>query len=126
MGLLPIIPICLMNKRISDTVFITFASLATIVAIYHLIGVFYKLNTSPAWRHLIFIGINIICIYGLLKRPLWFIYFFALLLAQQLYSHGGDLIWHWRNEHRVDWISVAVIILMPVIFILLLLARRKW
>jgi len=113
-----------MNKRIANNLFIGLAILPFVAALYHLIGVFYKVNNSPVWRHILFIGINIVCVYGLLKRPLWFIFFFLSLLIQQLYSHGGDILWHWQHEHRIDWISVGVVTFMPLIFVLLLWNRK--
>jgi hypothetical protein len=108
------------QKRI---LFIVLAGLCGIAALYHTTGIFYTVNSSPAWRHGLFIVINLICIYGLMKRPRWFIWFFFLLLLQQLYSHGSDIIGHWKLEHRIDWISMVVIILMPLIFILLVSDR---
>lgn len=125
MGSLLIIPIFLMNKRAKDIFFVVFAILAAVAALYHFIGNFYKINSSSVRRHIFFIFISIICVYGLLKRPAWFILFFFVLLVQQLYSHGGDIIWHWRHGYHIDWISVAVLTFMPVVFVLLLLDRRK-
>jgi hypothetical protein len=125
MGLFLIIQTCLMNKSVVNNLFIGLAILPIFAAFYHFIGIFYKLNSSPVWRHILFIVINIVCVYGLLNRPLWFIFFFFLLLIQQLYSHGGDILWHWQHEHRIDWISVGVVILMPAIFVLLLWDRKR-
>jgi hypothetical protein len=107
------------------SVFIALAILSSLAAIYHFAGIFYKVNSSPVWRHILFIFINLICIYGLLKRPGWFVWFFFLLLLQQLYSHGGDIIGHWKHEQRIDWISMAVVSLMSVAFLLLLFDKRK-
>jgi hypothetical protein len=114
-----------MNNGKTNILFIVFAILSGAAAIYHFTGIFYKLNSSPVWRHVVFIFINIISIYGLLKRPQWFTQFFFVLMVQQLYSHGRDLLWHWNHEHRIDWISSAVLIFMPVVFIFLLLEKRK-
>jgi hypothetical protein len=120
MGLFPIILIFSMSKKTREILFAACIILAVIAALYHLAGIFYKVNRSPVWRHALFILINIICIYGLLKRPRWFAWFFGALLLQQWYSHGSDIGWHWENEHRIDWISMAVVLLMPAVFILLL------
>ena len=72
-----------------------------------------------------FISINGICIYGFLKRPEWFIWFVGLLTLQQWYSHGSYAIELWQEKHVIYWISVGIIVLMPVAFVLLLLERRK-
>lgn len=112
-----------MNKKRKKIIFNVLAILSGLAVIYHFTGIFYKVNSSSEWRHMLFIFINIICIFGLLKRPGWFVWFFFLLLLQQLYSHGGDIIRNWRHEQRIDWISVGVVILMPLTFVLLLLEK---
>jgi len=113
-----------MNKKVENNVFISLTALSIIVAIYHFVGIFYKINDSSVWRHILFIVICIVCVYGLSKRPFWFIFFFFLLVLQQLYSHGSYLVWFWQNEHRIHWISATVVIAMPIIFTLLLLNRQ--
>jgi predicted membrane protein len=125
MELLPTIRIYLMSKKTFNTLFVIFAILAALPVIYHCIGIFIKINSSPVWRHILFIIIGIISIYGLLKRPGWFVWFFLVLTIQQLYSHGGDLLWHWNHEQRVDWISIAVLIFMPGVLFFLFLEKRK-
>jgi hypothetical protein len=114
-----------MDKPIRNIVFILFAFFGIFSFIYHSIGIFYPVNTSPVWRHIVFMVISFICIYGLLKRPRWFAWFFFVLLLQQLYSHGGDIAWHWKHRHHIDWISVAVVTIMPVVFLLLVADQRK-
>ncbi|MEI9808636.1 MAG: hypothetical protein WDO16_12675 [Bacteroidota bacterium] len=114
-----------MNRKQKETIFNTLAVLSAIAALYHIAGIFYKVNDSPVWRHSLFIFINLICTYGLLKRPAWFVWFFLLLLLQQLYSHGSDIIRSWKNDHPIDWISIVVVILMPLAFILLLKDRTS-
>jgi len=97
-----------------------FAVLLALVAIYHFIGVLYKVDDTPVWRHLLFAGINIFCIYGVLKRPDYFIYFFRLLLVQQYYSHGSYMIKIWQERKQIHWISVLDLLLLPVAFICLI------
>jgi len=114
-----------MSSRTRNILFTACVILAVFALIYHLIGIFYKINDSPVWRHALFIFINIICVYGLLKKPGWFTWFFGILLLQQWYSHGSYIGWYWKNEHRIDWISVAVVLLMPAVFMLLLSEKRS-
>jgi hypothetical protein len=99
------------NKRI---LFYAFTILSFLAAIYHLIGIFYKINNSPVWRHVIFVVVNLFCIYGFLKRPKYFIYFFCVLTLQQYNSHGSHLIRLYTLEHKIHWISLFVIILLPI------------
>ena len=106
-----------------NTLFVVFAIFFIIPAIYHLVAVFYQLNTSPIWRNLLFVGINLFGAYGVLKRPAYFLYFFAALLLQQFYSHGSDLIDMWDLQHKIDWISLSVLVVMPVIFVFLILDK---
>ena len=82
---------------------------------------------APAWRHLLFVGINLTCVLGLLVRPLVFIPAFAVLTAQQLGSHGGHA---WRmhvEQGAVDFPSLAVLAVMPTTLLLLILdaGRRR-
>ena len=123
MGSLLIIPICLMNKKVLQILFIVFALLAIAAMVYHIIGAIKPFDATPARRHSLFVGINIICIYGLLKRPVWFIWFWALLTFQQLYSHGSHFV-RLLAESKFTWIDFGVLVLMPVIFILLLIDKR--
>jgi hypothetical protein len=100
--------------------FAFFAVLLLLTAIFHFIGLFYKVDDSPVWRHFLFVGINLFCIYGVLKRPKYFIYFVGLLLLQQYYSHGNYLIKMWIERKQIHWISVFDLLLLPIAFICLI------
>jgi hypothetical protein len=106
-----------------NKIFIVFAVFFAVSAIYHLVALFFKINTSPLWRNLLFIVINLLVAYGLLKRPPYFIYLFILLMIQQFYSHGSDLVNLWNQQHKLDWMSLLVFIILPVIFVFLLLDK---
>ena len=84
---------------------------------------FFKVNTSPLWRNILFIVINLLVAYGLLKRPSYFLYVFVLLMIQQFYSHGSDLVNLWNIQHKIDWMSLLVIVILPVILIFLILDK---
>jgi hypothetical protein len=124
MELLPIIQTFLMTDKTRRVFFIIFACLAFAAAVYHLVAVFISFDKTPAWRHALFIGINIIAIYGLVKRPKWFLWFVVLLTLQQWYSHGSYAIGLWQNEHRIHWISIGVIVLLPLLCILLFIDQK--
>jgi hypothetical protein len=97
-----------------------FAVLTLIAATYHFTGIFYKINNSPVWRHALFVVIDLFCVYGFLKRPRYFIYLYSILIIQQYYSHGQHLINLWNLEHKIHWISLAVLVLIPIGWICLL------
>ena len=101
------------------TLFIVFAALGVVAAGYHVTGMFYKIDTAPVWRHLLFAVISLFCVYGILKRPSWFIWFFGVLLVQQYYSHGLYLFTLWREQQKIHWISVLVLILLPIVLLCL-------
>lgn len=125
MGSSLIIPTYSMNKKIFCIIFIIAALLAFASLLFHVKGYFYPGSQSPPWRHAVFFAVNCICIYGLLKTPKWFTWFIAILTIQQWYSHGSYAIELWQKQHTIHWISVGVIIFLPVIFILLLLNGRS-
>jgi hypothetical protein len=108
-----------MNKKILHLIFIVFAAISFLAMLYHIRGFFYPTTLSPAWRHAIFVGVNTICIYGVLKRPDWFLWFVAALTLQQWYSHGSYAIAVWQKQHIIHWTSVADVLLLPVLLILL-------
>ena len=109
-----------LNTKTRQVYFKLFAVFCFITAIYHLVGIFYKLNDAPPLRHLLFVGINLFCAYGILKRPWYFVYLFAVLLVQQYYSHGGSIISMWAEKKQVDWLSVAVLIALSIGMVCLL------
>src|SRR4051794_1570431 len=79
---------------------------------------------GSAGRHLVFVAINALVAVGLLRRPPFFTWAFMALAIQQLMSHGGDVVRTWTKERRVDWISVAVLVVVLVTAALLLHDRR--
>ena len=104
----------LVSSKIKSKAFVAFAVLAVFAGIYHLVGVFYKINESPVWRHALFAAINIFCVYGFLKRPKYFVYFVAILLVQQFYSHGSYMINLWLEKGQIHWISVFDLLLLSI------------
>jgi hypothetical protein len=110
-----------MKKKIF---FIVFAAFFVLSAIYHLVGLFIHVNDSPFWRNLLFVVINSFVAWGLLKRPSYFIYLFILLMIQQIYSHGSDLINLWNDHHKLDWLSLLVIVILPVMLVFLIIDRK--
>ena len=104
--------------------FIIYASLSGLTAVYHLVGIFINVNEASPARHLVFFFISVLMAYWMLKRPRFLPYLFAILLIQQLYSHGKDIYPIWVQERRITWIDVGVVLVMPCIFISILLDAR--
>lgn len=112
-----------MNKKARHIILIVCAGFAFIAALYHIAGIVQSFDATPAWRHALFTGICTICVYGLLKRPKWFVWFFGILTVQQLYSHGSHLLLLLR-EYKFNLIDAAIVLVMPLIFILLLTDKK--
>ena len=110
--------------KLRSTLFKLFAALSLLAAIYHFVGLFYRFDETPFWRHLIFVGINLFCTYGFLKRPKYFIYLFGMLLLQQFYSHGSYLICLWNAKRQIHWLSVIDLIMLPLALICLVEDRK--
>jgi hypothetical protein len=79
---------------------------------------------SPPWRHGLFAAVHLAAAVGALWRPRGVVVAFALLTAQQLYSHGTYALDVWRDEQRVDWASVVVLVGMPVVLALFVADAR--
>jgi hypothetical protein len=107
-------------------VFVAFAAGFVVAAGFHVValaapGVDIP---TPAWRHALFVAINLGAAAGMIFRPRGFALAFAVLTAQQLYSHGRTLV-SALAEGRVDWPSVAVLVAMPVALVLLARERQS-
>jgi hypothetical protein len=81
--------------------------------------------SSPAWRHALFSLINGVCAYGFVRRPRWFVLAFGVLVVQQLWSHGNEAWSVWHGFHQIDWVSLAVTLVMPFALGLLLRETRR-
>jgi hypothetical protein len=116
-----------MAKTGSQPRFFVLATLfAFLAAVYHavaLIGTCFGVAASSPQRHALFIGINLALALGVWYRPRWFVWLFALLCAQQFYSHGRRAI-DWASAGRVDWISLLVLVALPIAFFMLLRDSR--
>lgn len=110
----------LFSTKTRSNLFVVFAVVLFLTAIYHLLGIFYKVNDSPVWRNLLFAGIDFFCVYGALKRPKYFVYMVVLFIVQQYYSHGTYLINMWNEKKQIHWISVFDLLLCPIAMICLI------
>ena len=125
MGSSAITPNYSMSKKIFQVIFIIAALMMFGALLFHVKGFFYPVPPTPPWRHAIFVAVTALCIYGVLKRPRWFIWFTGILTVQQWYSHGSYALEFWQKQHSIHWISMGVIVFMPLLFIVLLLEKRS-
>lgn len=109
------------RRRVDARWFYGFAACFVFTACFHLAAALDSRidPEAPTWRHLLFAGINLLCVAGLLRRPWYFVPPFGVLLAQQVWSHGGSLLRSFAPGQRIDWPSAAVVVVMPLAFALL-------
>lgn len=86
-----------------------FAFLAGLAAAYHLVGLFHPVNSSPAWRHALFVAIDVVCIVGLLRRPAWFKWIFSILAVQQIIGHGSTFL-RAPTMNVAAWLDLGVML----------------
>lgn len=91
------------------------AALSACAAVYHIACILSHMDNTPVWRHIIFFCISVTGIWALIKRPSWLLYALIVLSLQQWYSHGNYLIVKYREEQSIHWVSIVVLILLPVI-----------
>ncbi|PYX93514.1 MAG: hypothetical protein DMG67_04000 [Acidobacteria bacterium] len=49
----------------------------------------------------------------------------SILTIQALYSHGTHAWKWWHLEHRVDWLSLGVIVALPIMLIVVIQDWRE-
>src|SRR5215472_6167662 len=96
-------------------------------SIFHLLAAFGMLSVSASTRprHGVFAAIDFLCAVGLATRPPPFVWAFAALTAQQLYSHGLDAWREQRVNQGIDWASLVVLVGMPATLVFLAWERRS-
>ena len=100
--------------QVRKRIFLLLEVALSIAAIYHGAGVFYKIDGSPVLRHMLFACLDLFCVYGFLKGRTYFVFFFSAFTAQQYYAHGKYLMAMWIDQGEIHWISVIVLVLLPV------------
>jgi hypothetical protein len=76
------------------------------------------------WRHWLFVGIDIIVAGYFVRRPLWVLPIFAILVIQQTVSHGARAIRIWQDSARLDWLSIVDLAGLFLAFALLIIDAR--
>ncbi|MBI5512808.1 MAG: hypothetical protein HY909_03525 [Deltaproteobacteria bacterium] len=94
--------------------------------LYHLVGALAPTFAPrlPTWRHGLFAAVDLVAAVGLWRDFRGFSLLFAVLTAQQLWSHGGDLLRAATVHHRLDALSLVVVLLMPGALALVLRRAR--
>jgi len=91
-------------------------------AVFHVVEM---ARSGFTWRHLAFVGINLLSASLCVLRPRrWFPLYFFFLTVQQVESHGGDLLTAWRASATIDWVSALVVGFLPILFGLALAEER--
>jgi hypothetical protein len=80
---------------------------------------------SPAWRHALFVVVDVAGAWALWLRPRWLLWPLALLTVQQFTSHGSRIVRWWQADRAVDWISIVLLAALSVAVVLLWQERRK-
>lgn len=99
-----------------NKIFLLLSALCLVSAGIHLSGIFGWIDESPPIRHLIFLWLSLWGSYLLQDRPVFLVYLFPILLIQQYYGHGTRAYRWWTEEGRIDWVSLLVLLILPVAY----------
>jgi hypothetical protein len=96
-------------------------------SVYHIAAIIWRAvdPSSSVTRHVAFVVINLCLAVGLWTRPKGFFWVFAALTAQQLHSHGRAWLRVLNQQHRIDWVSSGVLVVLPLLLWLLWHERRS-
>ncbi len=97
-----------------------------LAAAYHVVGAARGLpeDLTPVSRHLLFVVIDCVVAWYLLRRPLWRLPCFGVLVAQQFMSHGEQAARWWRDSRHLDVLSILTLPTLTATLILLTLDAR--
>ena len=96
-----------------------------LVAVYHGLAALGMVagNGSPPERHAVFVVICLGSALYLLRRPLWGLPLYGVLVVQQTQGHGARAIHLWADG-VVDWVSVVLLMALYAGLVLLVLDAR--
>ena len=70
-------------------------------------------------RHWVFVGINLVAAILVARAPRWAVWPMSVLAAQQIWSHGNDLV------REGDLPSIGVLVFFPIVITALVVDRRQ-
>jgi hypothetical protein len=76
-------------------------------------------------RHAVFVGINAVGAALLVWRPRWLVLPIGALAAQQIVSHGGDLIRSMTGPGPLDVMSLGVMVFFPILLVAIGVEKRR-
>lgn len=91
-----------------------FGFLFGVAALYQVAGIFLEMNDESLARAVLFTLINLYCVYGLFNRSKFFHLFYVGLTVHQFVTQSANLVIHWNQASTTFWISVTVLIVMPL------------
>jgi hypothetical protein len=99
---------------------------AALAAIYHLVAFagFRMQSTAPPWRHALFVFVDAVLCGLLIWKPRWLYIPVSLIAVQGVLSHGTHAWRLWFVQRQVDWLSVAVLLYMPLLLLAAFLNAR--
>jgi hypothetical protein len=77
----------------------------------------------PAWRHAIFVAIDLAVAGLFVWRPPWFVWAFAALTLQVFYGHGRQALASWQRDGDIAWLDAAALVGAGLALVLLIAER---
>jgi len=102
-------------------VFGVLTGLCLVTVIFHLVAIAESSGDAP--RHALFAALNVALAAALWARPRWLVWPLGALVVQQLWSHGHDLASACARG-EIDWVSIGVLVVMPLMLVLVWHDRR--
>ena len=69
---------------------------------------------SPPWRHALFVAVNLLFAWAMLRPPRWLVVPAAILVVQQGYGHGADLL-RAAASGKADLQSAVTVLVLPFV-----------
>jgi hypothetical protein len=106
--------------------FVALAALSAGAAAYHVAGVAGQIPSdgSPLWRHALFVAIDLLGAWYLIRRPIALLPAFVVVVCQQYLSHGSRAMRWWNEFARIDTLSIGTLVMLTVALVLLMLDAR--
>src|SRR5436190_706138 len=95
-------------------------------AVFHGLHVFVPApeDAAGALRHAVFVFINLVVAAGLWFRPAALRFVFGFLVVQQVASHGTTAWTTWSTQGSIDFVSIVIVLLLPLLWVVLWRAPR--